>query len=55
MSELWRLIEAAKERNLEEVRTVFDGHHELLNERDANGAAALPYAALDGPVPSCRS
>ena len=48
MSELRRLMEAAKQGNLEAVKTVLHGHHELLNEKDAKGATALHYAAFGG-------
>lgn len=48
MSNLTQLIEAARQGNLEEARSILDSHGMLVNERDASGAAALHYAAFNG-------
>jgi ankyrin repeat protein len=48
MSNLMKLIEAAKQGNLEEARSILDSNGMLVNERDASGAAALHYAAFNG-------
>ena len=48
MSETAELIEAAKLGDLERVRAILDVDDRLLNERDASGAAAIHYAALNG-------
>ena len=48
MSELDRLIEAAKRGDLAAVKTVLRDHAGLINQRDATGATALHYAAFAG-------
>lgn len=51
MSELARLIEAAKQGDLEGVKAVLRDNAELINQKDASGATALHYATFGG----CRS
>jgi len=48
MSELARLIEAAKQGDLEGVKAVLRDNPELINQKDASGAAALHYATFGG-------
>jgi Ankyrin repeats (3 copies) len=48
MSDLDKLIEAMKLRDVDQVRTILDEHGELVYERDETGATALHYAAFDG-------
>jgi ankyrin repeat protein len=48
MSELARLIEAAKQGDLESVKTVLRDNPELINQKDASGAAPLHYATFGG-------
>jgi ankyrin repeat protein len=48
MSEVERLIDAAKRGDLADVGTVLQSHAELINQRDESGATALHYAALGG-------
>ena len=51
MSELARLIEAAKQGDLEGVKAVLRDNPELINQKDASGAAALHYATFGGYRP----
>lgn len=46
MSELAKLIEAAKQGDLEGVKAVLRYNEELINQKDASGATALHYAAF---------
>ena len=48
MSDLERLIGAAQQGNVEEVRAVLRDHAELVNQKDPTGATALHYAAFGG-------
>lgn len=48
MNEFERLIEAAKQGDLAEVKTVLRDNARLINQRDATGATALHYAAFAG-------
>jgi ankyrin repeat protein len=48
MHEFQRLIEAAKQGALEEIRTILSGHSEFINNKDVSGATALHYAAFGG-------
>jgi ankyrin repeat protein len=48
MHEFSRLIEAAKQGALEEVRAIISGHPELINNKDDSGATALHFAAFGG-------
>lgn len=48
MSELERLIEAAKRGDLAEIRSLLRDHAGLINQRDQTGATALHYAAFAG-------
>jgi hypothetical protein len=48
MSELERLIEAAKRGDLGHVKHVLESHAELVHERDQSGATALHYATSGG-------
>jgi ankyrin repeat protein len=48
MSELEKLIEAAKRGDLADVKSVLESHFELLHERDQLGATALHYATFGG-------
>ncbi|HEX8896429.1 MAG TPA: ankyrin repeat domain-containing protein [Terriglobales bacterium] len=48
MSELEKLIEAAKRGDLADVKSVLESHPELLHERDRLGATALHYASFGG-------
>ena len=48
MSELEKLIEAAKRGDLADVISVLETHLELLHERDQSGATALHYATFGG-------
>jgi ankyrin repeat protein len=48
MSELEKLIEAAKRGDLADVKSVLESHLELLHERDQSGATALHYATFEG-------
>lgn len=48
MSEFEKLIGAAKQGKVEEVRAVLCDHVELINQRDSAGATALHYAAFAG-------
>ncbi len=48
MHEFQRLIEAAKQGALEEVRTILSGHPEFINNKDDSGATAVHYAAFGG-------
>jgi hypothetical protein len=48
MSELERLIDAAKRGDFADVSVVLHNHAELINQRDESGATALHYAALGG-------
>ena len=48
MSELAKLIEAAKQGDLTGVKAVLHGHAGLINQKDASGATALHYAAFGG-------
>lgn len=51
MTDLEKLIEAAKRGDLNDVKAVLDGHPELVNQRDQSGATALHYAAFGGHRP----
>jgi hypothetical protein len=48
MSEVERLIDAAKRGDLADVSAVLHDYAELINQRDETGATALHYAALGG-------
>jgi len=48
MHEFSRLIEAAKQGALEEVRAIISAHPEFIDNKDDSGAAALHYAAFGG-------
>jgi ankyrin repeat protein len=48
MREFQRLIEAAKQGALEEVRSIISGHSEFINNMDDSGATAVHYAAFGG-------
>ncbi len=48
MSDFENLIEAAKQGAIEDVRTIVQGHPELINKKDKLGATALHYAAFGG-------
>lgn len=48
MTDFERLIEAAKQGAIEDVRSVAGIHPEILNLKDNSGATALHYAAFGG-------
>ena len=48
MSDFEKLIEAAKQGAVEDVRSIVHGHPELINKKDELGATALHYAAFGG-------
>jgi ankyrin repeat protein len=48
MREFQRLIEAANQGALEEVRAIISGHSEFINNMDDSGATAVHYAAFGG-------
>ena len=48
MSELEKLMEAAKQGGIAEVKSILQGHGKLINQRDQSGATALHYAAFGG-------
>jgi ankyrin repeat protein len=48
MSNLDKLIDAIKLRDIDQIKTILDQHSELVNDYDETGATALHYAALDG-------
>ncbi len=48
MSDLDRLIEAARLGVVEDVKSTVHSHPELVNARDETGATALHYAAFGG-------
>lgn len=48
MDELRKLIDAASSGDVEAVRRIVVGHPELINQKDADGATALHYAAFGG-------
>ena len=48
MSELESLIDAAKQGNLAQVKTILGSHPDLINQHDQTGATALHYAAFGG-------
>lgn len=48
MSEFDKLIEAAGQGNLADVKTVLRTHPQLINQLDQSGATALHYAAFGG-------
>ena len=48
MSELDKLIDAAKRGDLVDVQNVLESHAELVHERDQTGATALHYATFGG-------
>lgn len=48
MSDVTSLIEAAKQGDLDHVRTILDDNKELVRQRDELGATALHYAARNG-------
>jgi ankyrin repeat protein len=48
MSEVEKLMEAAKRGDVEDVRAIVQSHPELIDERDELGATALHHAAFSG-------
>jgi len=48
MSEFEKLIEAAKQGDLADLKAILHTHAELINQRDQSGATALHYAAFGG-------
>lgn len=48
MGEFEKLIEAVKQGNLADVKSIAAAHRECINQRDATGATALHYAAFSG-------
>ena len=48
MTDLEKLIEAAKQGDLAQLKAVLQSHPELINQRDSSGATALHYAAFGG-------
>jgi ankyrin repeat protein len=48
MSDLEKLTNAIKLRDVNQVREILDEHGELVHARDETGATALHYAAFDG-------
>ena len=48
MNQFDRLIDAAKQGDLAEVKVVLESHAEIINQRDQTGATALHYAAFGG-------
>ena len=48
MSELEKLIGAAKRGELADLKNVLENHAELVRERDQSGATALHYATFGG-------
>ena len=48
MGEFDKLIEAAKQGKVEDVRAIVESHVELVNQRDQLGATALHHAAFSG-------
>ena len=48
MSELEKLIEAAKRGAADEVKVIVQSHPELINQKDELGATALHHAAFGG-------
>ena len=48
MSELEKLIEAAKRGDLADVKSALESYPELLHKRDQSGATALHYATFGG-------
>jgi hypothetical protein len=48
MDEFDKLIEAASQGNLSDVKAIAQRHPELVHQRDKNGATALHYAAFGG-------
>ena len=48
MSELDKLIDAAKRGSLLDVQNALESHAELVHERDQTGATALHYATFGG-------
>ena len=48
MTELERLIEAAKRGDFADIKSVLETHPELLHERDRSGATALHHATFGG-------
>jgi Ankyrin repeats (3 copies) len=48
MSELDQLIDAAKDGDLERVKTILGSDDRLANQRGESGATPLHYAALNG-------
>jgi ankyrin repeat protein len=48
MSNLNKLIEAIRLREIDQVRTLLDEDGSLIKARDESGATALHYAAFDG-------
>lgn len=55
MSELARLIDAAKRGATEELEAIVCAHPELINQRDETGATALHYAAFGGHRDAVRA
>ena len=48
MGEFDKLIEAAKQGKVEDVRSILESRSELINQRDRLGATALHHAAFGG-------
>ncbi len=48
MHEFEKLIKAAEQGVLEEVRAIVSSHPEFINKKDHSGATALHYAAFGG-------
>lgn len=48
MTDVERLMDAAKRGDLNEVGSIAENHAELLNAKDGTGATALHYAAFAG-------
>lgn len=48
MNNLEKLIDAAKQGNLVQLKAVLQSHPELINQRDSSGATALHYATFGG-------
>ena len=48
MSEFDRLMDAAKQGDLAEVKSALKSHAKVINQRDQTGATALHYAAFGG-------
>jgi ankyrin repeat protein len=48
MTNLDKLLDAIKLRDIDQIKTILDQHAELVNAYDETGATALHYAAFDG-------